>query len=69
MAMATYEYEDISRQITRSEAYPQALTLDLGSGQTSWDPSRGFGYITGPARVTYELFYDGGYNVTVEEVG
>lgn len=64
-----YTPYDIAKLMPSTYGYA-SLELDLKAGETAWNPcsTKRENDFRGPARVTYESFSDGGWNVRVEDL-
>jgi len=46
--------------------YPVTVEVQLGKGDTAWDPSSTSRTVTGPAMLAYTQHADGGIDLTVD---
>lgn len=69
MATIHYSFEDIdANAVNEPEVgdYPRIFVVDLTwDGATAWNPASTNKVISGPARVVYTQFRDGGWQATV----
>lgn len=69
--MGRYFDETMIRQHVfedRKTHSPGSYTIELGPGDSSWNPTTTKGHrIEGPARVSYRLYDDGGWDAIVRD--